>query len=550
MVSFEDLNLTQLKQIIRAYNLITKIRFTVKKVKRNREELINDIKKHLFIDNDGFIKFLENNSKIEPPKVEKKQVAKVEPPKVEKKQVAKVEVPKVESKVIKQLVKSENPFNYIQSTTENEYEFVQALKEYPEILDDASKVFKRSNVREDNVDKYISRIEHLFKNKPTVVVNKDVVREIEKSIKEKEKLLKAEEKDLLKEKKKGSKQAMMMIENNIQQLKDEIEDLKNSIKGSGSGKPYGLHVVIFKKPYDLNDAKVKAQEFIKDKKKKYYRETSTSFRFRNISKQKFKPKTFRTKKINENISLIFGELKPEFASLKGTGLMDNVLTGFLAPKLASFYNKGFEEIKNPIAIKNSDKVPDTKTAYQMVDNAYERRSTSVGDWKPFFRSDSMIAYKKINGNVIILALRGTEIKKAQDLIADIKIAVDKLTESQRFKKDVLDIKKIQKTYSRPNYYYVALGHSLSGAIIDELLNMNLIDEGLSFNPAIQKKDYLKNLKHRRIYIDTDPLHQLLGKYAKYREVRKSGLPIEKAHSLSNFTGGFISGLSSLKQYFN
>jgi hypothetical protein len=41
----------------------------------------------------------------------------------------------------------------------------------------------------------------------------------------------------------------------------------------------------------------------------FMRETKLSYRFRNIPKTKFDPKSFRTKKINKNISLIYGTLK-------------------------------------------------------------------------------------------------------------------------------------------------------------------------------------------------------------------------------------------------
>lgn len=70
---------------------------------------------------------------------------------------------------------------------------------------------------------------------------------------------------------------------------------------------WDLHAVIINN-IPLEEAKIISQEIIKNKNRKFYRITkSGSIRFRNISKQKFKE--FRTKKINDNISLIFGLLK-------------------------------------------------------------------------------------------------------------------------------------------------------------------------------------------------------------------------------------------------
>jgi hypothetical protein len=82
----------------------------------------------------------------------------------------------------------------------------------------------------------------------------------------------------------------------------------HELKGAGIPKDnYALHAVIIKKPFDLDKAKEEAKQFIKDKE--YFRETSTSYRFRNIPKQRFVKSKYRTKKVNDKISLIYGKLK-------------------------------------------------------------------------------------------------------------------------------------------------------------------------------------------------------------------------------------------------
>jgi hypothetical protein len=98
----------------------------------------------------------------------------------------------------------------------------------------------------------------------------------------------------------------------LEQLKKDYQVfLQNnpSLKGSGKESGYELHAVIFKKPYDLQQAKIKAQDFIRNKKKHFYRETDTSYRFRNIPKTQFVKGSFRSKKIDPNITIIIGEVK-------------------------------------------------------------------------------------------------------------------------------------------------------------------------------------------------------------------------------------------------
>ena len=83
-----------------------------------------------------------------------------------------------------------------------------------------------------------------------------------------------------------------------------------------------LHAILIKKPCPLETAQEVAQEFIKDNKKKFYRETKNYYRFRNIPKSHFIPKYYKTKKINNKVSIIIGKLKPEFEHLEGSGMLD------------------------------------------------------------------------------------------------------------------------------------------------------------------------------------------------------------------------------------
>ena len=72
-----------------------------------------------------------------------------------------------------------------------------------------------------------------------------------------------------------------------------------------------LHAVIIQKSVGLEDARRMAQNVIRNKKKNYYRETEESYRFRNIPKTAFKPGSFVSKKVNENMTLVFGHLLDE-----------------------------------------------------------------------------------------------------------------------------------------------------------------------------------------------------------------------------------------------
>ena len=68
---------------------------------------------------------------------------------------------------------------------------------------------------------------------------------------------------------------------------------------------YELQVVIVKKGVGLEKARKIARDIIKTENP-YMRETGDSYRFRNIAKTKFKGDSFKTKKVNDDISLVFG----------------------------------------------------------------------------------------------------------------------------------------------------------------------------------------------------------------------------------------------------
>jgi len=81
-----------------------------------------------------------------------------------------------------------------------------------------------------------------------------------------------------------------------------------------------LHAVIIHKPISLEKAREISKEFIKNKQRNFYRETSTSYRFRNIPKSRFS--SFKSKKINKDITLIYGV--PKTGNITGAGFMDKI----------------------------------------------------------------------------------------------------------------------------------------------------------------------------------------------------------------------------------
>lgn len=108
---------------------------------------------------------------------------------------------------------------------------------------------------------------------------------------------------------KEHKKIIKLLDKAGEEGKAQKKELESELKGGKEDDGYKLHAIIIKKNGTTkNDAVIDAVKF-KTSKGLFMRETKTSYRFRNIPKTKFIPKSYRTKKINKNISLIYGQLK-------------------------------------------------------------------------------------------------------------------------------------------------------------------------------------------------------------------------------------------------
>lgn len=77
---------------------------------------------------------------------------------------------------------------------------------------------------------------------------------------------------------------------------------------------WAIHSVVISKNIPEDKARKISQDIIKNKNRNFMRVDANTYRYRNLSKQKFNK--FRTHNVNENINIIMGKLKPEYSNLK------------------------------------------------------------------------------------------------------------------------------------------------------------------------------------------------------------------------------------------
>ena len=205
--------------------------------------------------------------------------------------------------------------------------------------------------------------------------------------------------------------------------------------------------------------------------------------------------------------------------------------------------------------------PSQNILQKMAEASYQAvPPTNIEGFTLFESTPTLKFYKQ--GNVVVVAIRGTKPNEAQDLKADGLIGLGLLEKAPRFQNDLLKLRAVQVDTPPSKFEWYGVGHSLGGAILDEFLKRGLLRDGVSYNPAIQPGDFKANLPNKRIYAEGDPLYALLGKNVPGVEVRKPkkrGLldqliqkvpyvgklvGLYKAHALDNFEGGRIRKVDS------
>ena len=165
--------------------------------------------------------------------------------------------------------------------------------------------------------------------------------------------------------------------------------------------------------------------------------------------------------------------------------------------------------------------PDNNTLQQVAQQAYKNPPQSqIGEYKLVSHTPSLKFY--MSGNTVLVGIRGT--KTQEDWTdANSRLPLNQLESSDRFKNDLQTLKEFQSRFPMSQYDYYGAGHSLGGAILDEFLSLGLLKSGLSYNPAVQPKNFSnKDIQNDRIYAENDPLYQLeSGFLAKKPEVRKA-----------------------------
>jgi hypothetical protein len=194
--------------------------------------------------------------------------------------------------------------------------------------------------------------------------------------------------------------------------------------------------------------------------------------------------------------------------------------------------------------------PSDKDFYAVAKEQYKKKGDeNVKNYKLMFDSPTVKAYLDDVADTIILSVRGTT--DFRDVKADASIAVNRLKYSDRYVNDKSIIDQLAQRYPYSKYDYYLVGHSLGGALINQLKrDFPWLKDNVQFNPAFQPYDLIsqQSKDSKRFYTPDDPLYNLGGRFFSNKIVVDTQQPTIKmpsniasdafnyyqGHSLDNF----------------
>jgi hypothetical protein len=215
----------------------------------------------------------------------------------------------------------------------------------------------------------------------------------------------------------------------------------------------------------------------------------------------------------------------EFLGLPGAEgrfVRENVADKALPGQDPSLFRRGggwFSSLTDLFSSKQTptslQKDVDLRDLQHMCEEAYalfnDHYPSNVGKWDLIRQTREDLLYRHMN--TFVVAVRGTQgSPTGEDWSANRTIPINGLASTARCKKDLQTVTEWREQFTGGVWY--ATGHSLGGAICDELLRIGLVTEAYTFNPAVQTKDFNGKLPNRRIYARGDPLYQLFGRFTK------------------------------------
>ena len=191
----------------------------------------------------------------------------------------------------------------------------------------------------------------------------------------------------------------------------------------------------------------------------------------------------------------------------------NINKGFITNSISLLFRtkENYSHIHTHVP---SESFPSYKILLKLVSEI--DNSPELKGFKLLKRYNKLIFYQNIkNKKNILLGIKETYVCSINDLTTaaqNIFFKTD-LKKLKRYQIDLKNMIEFQKDYPTSEYYYMATGASITGAVIDLFLEGGYIKEAITFNPVVEKRFMNRSdINNYRIYLNEDVTYLAMGQY--------------------------------------
>ena len=191
----------------------------------------------------------------------------------------------------------------------------------------------------------------------------------------------------------------------------------------------------------------------------------------------------------------------------------NINKGFITNSISLLFRtkENYSHIHTHVP---SQSFPSYKILLKLVSEI--ENSPELKGFKLLKRYNKLLFYQNIkNEKSILVGIQETYVCSFNDLTTAAQNIFFK-TDFKKLKRYQIDLKNIiefQKDYPSNEYYYMATGASIAGAVIDLFLEGGYIKEAITFNPIVEKRFMNQSdINNYRIYLNEDITYLAMGQY--------------------------------------
>ena len=188
--------------------------------------------------------------------------------------------------------------------------------------------------------------------------------------------------------------------------------------------------------------------------------------------------------------------------------------GLITSSISTLFKKK-ENFSNIRAYYPSNVFPSYKILLKLVSEMWD--NPQLEGFKLLKRYNKLAFYQSIkNEKNIVVGMQDTDPASLKDVTTAFKNIFFKtdLRKLKRYQNDLQNMIEFQKDYPMDEYYYMATGISIAGAIIDLFLEAGYIHEAVTFNAVIEDRFMNRSeIKNYRIYLNEDVFYLGMGMYA-------------------------------------